>query len=98
LLLRLIDYSGNARYNQSRKEVRILMNYELLGLIAVYLLNTFILVGILYAQNAKYDAKFDAQSARTDAVNLRIDKCIEDNKNLHKEIMELIKKIRKIRR
>ena len=32
-------------------------------------------------------------SSRIDATNQRIDKCIEDNQNLHKEIMELIKKL-----
>lgn len=63
------------------------MNYDLIGLIAVYLLNTFILVGILWAQNAKYDARFDAQNARIDAQGQRTD-------GLHKEIMELIKKMK----
>ena len=62
------------------------MNYELMGLIAVYLLNTFILVGILWAQNAKYDARFDAVNNRIDAQGNRID-------SLHREIMELIKKL-----
>lgn len=33
------------------------------------------------------------QGQRIDSTNSRIDKCIEDNKNVHKEIMELIKKL-----
>ena len=63
------------------------MNYELIGLFVGLIFNTLVIVAVMLSQNAKYDARFDAMGARIDAQGQRID-------NVHKENMELIKKLK----